>query len=89
MVSRASPSASVLRRRTVLPRASSLCSWPAVRLRGMEPPRRGGTVLLLAKHVNPDLISKVLWTDIASTIEGGKDATAGEECGAAGRVWDK
>ena len=35
-----------------------------------------GTVLGLAKHINPRTNSSVTYTDIAATIDGGEDATA-------------
>lgn len=35
----------------------------------------GGTVMSLAKHINPRINSSVLYTDIADAIDGGEDAT--------------
>jgi hypothetical protein len=35
-----------------------------------------GTVLLLAKHINPRVTSSVLYTDMAATLDGGVNATA-------------
>lgn len=47
-----------------------------------------GTVLALAKHVDPAVTSSVLYEDLANTIDGGEDgtdaATALAECGANG-----
>jgi len=34
-----------------------------------------GTVLLLAKHINPRITSSVLYADMADTIDGGVDGT--------------
>jgi hypothetical protein len=34
----------------------------------------GGTVLLLAKHINPRINSSVLFSDMANTLYGGEDA---------------
>ncbi len=34
-----------------------------------------GSVLLLAKHINPRINSSVLFSDMANTVDGGVDAT--------------
>ncbi|EJP67631.1 hypothetical protein CRV24_005608 [Beauveria bassiana] len=41
------------------------------------PVPNGGTVLALAKHTSPWLTSSVLYEDMATAIDGGKDAGAG------------
>ncbi|KAG6015198.1 hypothetical protein E4U54_004009 [Claviceps lovelessii] len=38
-----------------------------------------GTVLALAEHINARISSSILYEDIASTIDGGKDATGDEK----------
>lgn len=47
-----------------------------------------GTVLALAKHVDPTVTTSILYEDLANTIDGGEDgadaATALVECGANG-----
>ena len=46
-----------------------------------------GTVLALAKHINPRTLSSVLLTDIADTIDGGTDTKKAKsllDCGTAG-----
>jgi hypothetical protein len=34
-----------------------------------------GSVLLIAKHINPRMVSSVLFTDMANTLDGGVDAS--------------
>jgi hypothetical protein len=45
----------------------------------MLPAPSGGTLIALAKHVNPRVASSVLFDDIANTIDGGEFATAAQK----------
>ncbi|OAA74257.1 hypothetical protein LEL_07838 [Akanthomyces lecanii RCEF 1005] len=40
------------------------------------PVTNAGTVLALAKHINPRINSSILYTDLANTIDGGENASA-------------
>lgn len=54
-----------------MPRDIDCAEW-------MLPVPSGGTVLALAKHINPRVTSSVLYDDIANTIDGGEFATAAQ-----------
>lgn len=45
----------------------------------MLPVPSGGTVLALAKHINPRVTSSVLFADIANAIDGGEFATTAQK----------
>ncbi|KAL7624111.1 hypothetical protein AAE478_005668 [Parahypoxylon ruwenzoriense] len=58
--------------RWTMPAASDCAEWAL-------PVDGAGTVLALAKHVNPVITSSVLYEDLASTIDGGPDATEAQQ----------
>lgn len=58
-----------------MPEAVDCAEW------GLTVPN-AGSVLTLAKHINPRVTSSVLYEDLATAIDGGKDALG--SCGAHG-----
>ncbi|KAK0751311.1 hypothetical protein B0T18DRAFT_443832 [Schizothecium vesticola] len=55
-----------------MPRDVDCAEW-------MLPVPSGGTVLALAKHINPRVTSSVLFADIANAIDGGEFATTAQK----------